>query len=1076
MHTVNTLRRVLGLTCLSLLLVTSMGCNKLLAKYYVSRAQKKVEQSKENKAEKFTPELLEQTNTAINTAQSQIGMQNFKDAATSGKEAARISKELLQRTKTLYATYLKDQAYKWIDIAKTNQAQTENNELFTQIQADNESGLKLMEKQKYDKSIVVFTKAIADIQYLLRNLETKAKDGLAEAKQMKEDLIKEGAKEHAPEYVEELTQFIDKIKNQIEKENNYRAALSTRDQARQRKQEGIQQTKMVKSKKQLAEIENLLNVAVNLEAEMYAMQNFRIISKEFETLLTQHYEKKYDTVLAAAPELKPRVESLIVETKRESARAKMKAVEKAINTLVDGKARNYLPGRVEQLDSLLKEARELFDQGEKQGIKERDFFTESKTVSNRGLEVDQNIIQEFDALAQKEINKAKESLSSGEGVYRTMESIFDRPAPGLLTGDDKALEDSKHALKEELKAKLNNARLSLGLASLKREEKDFDLSIETAKQVAQTSDEVAQQTYRVVAHNAILEIANELTRFEREGGRQYAQAETDKTLDLLEQSKDLLHKKEYRDAVRRAADTKAQLSILNQELERVAIKKIDQAQKALSQAKDDRAEKYQNDTFTQAIVSLDRAKASLEGEGLQQAIESARQAQDLASDASEKSLLQWTREEIQRGDILIGEARKAGADQYAPERLQKATDLRKNLQQLYEQKAYKEAIGVGEQTVEAANGALYAKVIEAENEIARAKRSEGWQHEPKQLADAIISAKNAREMIDKGQYQIGLQHAQNALTVSSRVSRDAKREAFETRMGSLQKHLETAQSLGAGYYQGKDLSKMLSEMNRLRNEFAGQSYEDLAPQIEKLEAQLAGVMEMTPDVLKELVTAMQNRLRELENRGAKTVMADKVEEVERKIKYAQLDYKAEKFRPSFQNAKDASKLLDAIGQNLDEREFDAALSQQIKAFSVQVEKFGPVLDMGSPAMIEMSVGPLGKAQATTMMRASSPSDLRTAITEIGAKVQSMPTPPSRVNVRDAAVKMLIVAKTSAANFEKMLILDQYDRDEAKKIIQTAFLQMYQARTQQQEIQRTLQYPNSEAEPKGVERIVTYQGS
>ena len=100
MTTVNTLRRVLGLSCLSLMLVTSMGCNKLLAKYYVSRAQKKVEQAKENKAEKFTPELLEQTNTAINTTQNQINQQNYKEAATTGKEAARISKELLQRTKT----------------------------------------------------------------------------------------------------------------------------------------------------------------------------------------------------------------------------------------------------------------------------------------------------------------------------------------------------------------------------------------------------------------------------------------------------------------------------------------------------------------------------------------------------------------------------------------------------------------------------------------------------------------------------------------------------------------------------------------------------------------------------------------------------------------------------------------------------------------------------------------------------------------------------------------------------------------------------------------------------------------
>ena len=72
-------------------------------------------------------------------------------------------------------------------------------------------------------------------------------------------------------------------------------------------------------------------------------------------------------------------------------------------------------------------------------------------------------------------------------------------------------------------------------------------------------------------------------------------------------------------------------------------------------------------------------------------------------------------------------------------------------------------------------------------------------------------------------------------------------------MSDLQKRLETAQRAGAGYYQSKDLSKILSEMNGLRNEFNEKSYEDLAQKIELLESQLGGVMEMTPDVLKDLM-------------------------------------------------------------------------------------------------------------------------------------------------------------------------------------------------------------------------------
>jgi len=799
------------------------------------------------------------------------------------------------------------------------------------------------------------------------------------------------------------------------------------------------------------------------------------ISKEFQNLLTQFYEKKYDTVLATAPQLKPKVENLIVETKRESARARIQSVEKAIHSLEDSKARQYLPGRVERLDDLLTQARGMFDKGQKEGIKVEDFYTKSQGVSDRALELNQSIIQEFDTLAQQEYNKASEALGKAEGVFNTMQAIFDKASPGELGGEDKTLEVSKHAMKEELRAQLKNAQLSLSLASLKREDKDFDTSIETAKQVAQSAENVRQQTYRVVAHNAIMEIASQLTHFEREGGREYAAAEMNKTLGLLEKSKGLLHGGQYREAVRQAADTKAQLEILVQELERVALKKIEDAQQALGGAKQSRAETYQSQAFNQATVSLDRAKASLEGEGLQQAIESARQAETLAATASEKSLRQWAEDERRRTDLLLGQAREAGAEQYAPEQLQKATDQRKNLEQLFNQGSYHQAIAVGEQAVEAANGALYAKVNEAENDIATAKRNDGWQREPDRMAQAIVSAKNAREALEQGHYTRSLEHAQNAVTVAGNVARDAKRKAFDARMVTLEQHLDLAQRAGAGYYQVKDISKILSEMNRMRNEYNGSSYEDLNQKIELLESQLAGVMEMTPDVLKDLVGTMQTRLDELDKRGARKFMPDKVEEVERKIKYAQIDYKGEKFRPSFGNAKDAAKALDAIELNLDEREYDAALTKELQAFNAQVEKFSPLLNVGSPAMIQMAIGPQGRSQAVAMTNAASPSDLRAAITEIGARVQQLTPPPTRRENQEAAIKLLTLAKAAAGNFEKILILDQYQPKDARSIIVTAFLQMLQARTQQQTLQRAIPYPQTQLQPAGVERIVTYKG-
>ena len=130
--------------------------------------------------------------------------------------------------------------------------QQEDADLFNKIKTDNETGQNYVTKQKWDKAITVFTQVISDIDFLLKNLENQAKEGLAQSQKMREELVAEGAPEFAPEYVNKLDQQIAEIQNLIEQEYKYRAALSARDQARQIKQEGVLQTKIGQERKATA--------------------------------------------------------------------------------------------------------------------------------------------------------------------------------------------------------------------------------------------------------------------------------------------------------------------------------------------------------------------------------------------------------------------------------------------------------------------------------------------------------------------------------------------------------------------------------------------------------------------------------------------------------------------------------------------------------------------------------------------------------------------------------------------------------------------------------------------------------
>lgn len=1065
MQTLTMTRRLGGLMTVTLLLLATVGCNKMLANYSVNKAQDRVEEARENQAEQFAPELLDETNALINKAINEINSQQFKEARLTAKEAAERSKELLEQTKIARTQYLKEQAYFWIEKARLNEGQIEDQQLFNQITENNESGREQAENENWDRAIETFQQVIDSVDFLLSNLEKRAREGLVDARSMKEELVNEGASVHAPEYVERITSQINEIESLIEEEYNYRAALSVRDVARQTKQEGIQETKRAKSFKQIREIENLLDEASQLGAEIYALQTFNEVTKEFANLLTQYYETNYDTVLTAAPVLKPKVEELIVETKREAARAKINAVEEAINNLVDGQARTYLPGSVEQLEALLEESRRLFDEAA---------YMDSQKISQRALDLEQTIIEDYDQLAQSQINKAQDMLSTAESVYTTMEDIFDRQIDGDWTDTQQTLEQSKQGLKNELQSTLNNAKISLGVASVQREDQNFDTAIEIAKDVAEQAEYVRQQTYRVVAHNAILEISNQLTFYEGQGGRQYAAAELDKTRSLLEETKDLLGEEEYREAVRRAADTKAQLEIMVQELQRVAVNRIDRAQEALETARQNRVRDFQEDAYNQAMVQLDRARGALDTEGLKTAIESAIQAENIATDAATDALRQWSRELIEEADTLLDQAIKAGAERYAPEKIQAALALQKNLQQLYDQGSYTEAVEIGRRTIESANDALYSLVIDAENAIAEARRFGGWDYASSRLAQAIVNVKEAREALANDEFTKAEQKAYFAMGIAETVTVETKRATFEQRLSHLEAQVNKAMKSGAGYYQIEDIRQMVMQINELKSQFHPVGYEDSAERIDRIEAQLANLMEMTPEVLRQVVIKMQDQLAALEAQGASNYMPEKVDEIERKIKFAQLDFQKERYRPSFMNAKDAQQLLNEVAMHLTVRDYDLSVTELMQRFNGLLVEFRPVLQVGYPSMIQMVLGPDGQARAVSMMQAITPPDLRTEIKNLAAEARAMNVPPSREDEHELLMELLSVAITSTANFEKFLILDQYGREEARDIVTAAYMQMRKAKDMQEELQSTLEYTTGRFEPVGVERVMTYQ--
>ncbi|MBI1784847.1 hypothetical protein HYR69_06855, partial [Candidatus Sumerlaeota bacterium] len=593
----------------------------------------------------------------------------------------------------------------------------------------------------------------------------------------------------------------------------------------------------------------------------------------------------------------------------------------------------------------------------------------------------------------------------------------------------------------------------------------------TSRHVVDLSKQITRGTFQVVSHNAIQELSNELTRYEREGGREYAADELEKTQKMLTETRELHKSEDYRKALEHGAETKAQLEILAQELSRVAVGKIDQAKNTIQSAKDHRGDRYQESKILQAAQLARAASDLLKTEGIKDAIHAAEQATTIAEKAGNESVQQWAEEEMRRTDVLLARGREAGAADYAPTQLDEAVNLYRSAHNLYDSGDFNEAQVTATKAASAAENALYALVIQSEDAIASAKRFEGWKYESERLAQAIINAKYAREFMDQGNYDLAKRHARHSLETANEITKDAQRAAFHDRLVALNTRVEEASQKGVAYYQIGDLSKIVGEMNNLATDFSPEGYEQSAQKMELIEAQLAGLIEMTPNVLQELVNKMNDNLSALEERGARQLTPDLVAQASQKIKYAQLDFKNEKYRPSFDNVKDAMKVLNQIALRLDERDYDLKLSQHFMQFSKTLQKFAPVLNMGSPVLIRMTQGPTGRNQAISLVSATEPTVFRQEINDLAAQVSLENPPATRREIHEATLAMLDTAKNGAGDFEKLLILDQYTPDDAKKIIERAYMEVYSARSRQQHIQNALEHPQTQTEQAGVKRAL-----
>jgi len=1026
-------------------LVMATGCSKQFAGLYLNKAKKLLAEAEKREARRLELQNYDDAKSEIDAAQGLMDEKKYKPAKERAARAREKAKKVLETSRSELAAQRLNQAKDERDVADRNNGVQEDPERYKKINEFYNKALEKQRKNKWDDVIRLCDEEMTEVRTLLNRLEGQAKQKRAAAQMKFEEMKNVGALEYASSYVITVQGMLQNIDKQINVDKDYQGARNSADDVIRKCEEGIIETKKKMAQTQISQIEDGLSDATNKGASLYARDLLESCNESFDTIVKEYFNQNYDKVLESAKLLQPKVEKLIYTTRMKSAENKIQTVVQEIGSLVEGGGRQYLPGRVETIESFLQNARNLFGQEK---------FEDAENECMTALSEVEKTQTAFNDLALDAMRNAAESHDISRNVFDKMTDIFIIRADMQLTGLDLQFEQNKEARKIELDSILKNAQLTLGIAKLSQEKGQYRKAIELAGEVKQSSEYVLNETYHAVAHNAIMELADQITKRETDGAREYAPVELDRTRNLLEKSKELLTQGDYKEAVKKASETRAQLALTTQELAQRAVENMNVARKEISEAPTYRTAEFQKSELDRAQSLLDQAEKALESQKLKPAVEIALEAASVAREASKKASRLWCEQILKDAETSIMKAEESGANNYAAEELDEAKRFLLSSQTLYKSENYMETKEVGQRSIQKAKDALFKKIITAETAINEAKSYNGWKYRYPLLSSAIVHAKKARQTIEKDEYDSANSYAERATLDAQEVVRDSKNAAFRERISNISSNVDKAIHTGVNYYQSGDIKDIYRRLADIQEEFSLEKYDYFSSKLDKLEADLERLINTTPEVLGKTIAQQQERLSRQKEAKAMDFAADLMDEAEQNLRYAKMDFDNKKFSQSYRDMTIAMNNLDEVDRRLNINSYADQAGTILENLDKAMVEFGRVLDLGPEMLKRFTKGPEGKGHYISIAGKMAPDVFRTVVTALYHETKQLQVPVGAENIHRDFVDMINDIRLASIYFEKLIILDQYEPKSQQEIIDKAFDLINQARKKRSALQET----------------------
>lgn len=523
---------------------------------YEGKAEKNLKTAEQYEASKFqeSKETYDQAKRTFASAQQASNGGDGGEARRLAKEAADLSEQAMSQAVARYADQQLKAAQAAMNIARINGI--DRGDLATQFTDASTLEAEAAENynnQKYENSIEKSNRVIANVDRMLASIQNTAENDLSNLNSAFDGLIAAQGETYMPMQVERSRNAVKQIAEKVEKDRDYKQAISLAASALGEVESATIESKRKHGEDLLLKLENKIAEAIAEEAPVHVPDELQAVTDRYEGLLASFYEKQYDSVLADAGNLRPKVDELITMSRIEATKDRIRRVEESIVRMKGQNVEIYLPGRIAEMEAKLVEARREFNNNN---------FQDSKQHANDAILVHERISASFDSLTEAKLRETAAQVGASKDAYERMKQVF---GPNVAPVDPR-IESRYQVQAADLGTRLNAAIETLSNAAQNRTAKEFRTAIEQGEQATKTANEVADGTYKLVAENAMLGIQDQISELERQGAREFASTSLTEVQEMVRSIRGLLSSNRSREAAESAARTRAALENVKQEL------------------------------------------------------------------------------------------------------------------------------------------------------------------------------------------------------------------------------------------------------------------------------------------------------------------------------------------------------------------------------------------------------------------------------------------------------------------------------------------------------------------------------